>query len=128
MKRARVITANPPLSSDRLVRRRGAQAFTASSPRRRVYRGAWVVTSWGWLLYIKDGKPAYAYNWLGLKQSSVASDRKLVPGKATIVFSFAYDGGVGKGVAGTLSVNGEKVAEARIDQTQCCIFSMDRGG
>ena len=52
----------------------------------------------GWSLYVKDGKPVYTYNWLGLKRYSVASDKKLAPGKATIVFTFAYDGGgAGKG-------------------------------
>ena len=30
-----------------------------------------------------------------------------------------------KGGLGTILVNGQKVAEARIDQTQCCMFSLD---
>jgi integrase len=82
----------------------------------------------GWALYVKDGKPVYTYNWLGLKRFNVASDKKLEPGKATVVFKFDYDGGgPGKGGLGALFVNGEKVAEARIDQTQCCAFSMDEG-
>ena len=25
----------------------------------------------GWSLYLKDGKPAYTYNWLGLKRYTV---------------------------------------------------------
>ena len=28
---------------------------------------------------------------------------------------------------GTLSVNGQKIAEGRIERTQCCIFSLDEG-
>jgi arylsulfatase len=48
------------------------------------------------------------------------------PGKATLTFDFAYDGGgLGKGGTGTLLVNGEKVAEARIERTQPMIFSAD---
>ena len=48
------------------------------------------------------------------------------PGKATIRFDFAYDGGgPGKGGKGTLFVNGEKVAEGRIEHTQPMIFSAD---
>ena len=77
---------------------------------------------------MKDGKPVYTYNWLGLKRYSVASEKKLTSGKATIRFEFAYDGGgPGKGGLGTIFVNGEKVAEARIDQTECCTFSLDEG-
>ena len=41
---------------------------------------------------------------------------------------FAYDGGgLGKGGLVTLLVNGEKVAEGRIDRTQPMIFSADEG-
>lgn len=80
----------------------------------------------GWSLYLKDGKPAYTYNFLGLQQFTVASPEALQPGKATLVFDFAYDGGgFGKGGNGTLSVNGNKVAEGRIERTQPMIFSAD---
>jgi hypothetical protein len=82
----------------------------------------------GWSLYVKGGKPVYAYNWLGQKRYSVASQQKLAPGKNTIRFEFAYDGGgSGKGGLGTLLVNGKKVAQARIKQTECCTFSIDEG-
>ncbi len=41
-------------------------------------------------------------------------------------FDFAYDGGgPGKGGMGTLYVNGEKVAEGRIEHTQAGLFSAD---
>jgi hypothetical protein len=77
---------------------------------------------------LKDGKPTYTYNWLGLKQYTVAAPSVLPAGKATIRFDFAYDGGgVGKGGKGTLYVNGKSVATGRIDQTQCCVFSADEG-
>ena len=80
----------------------------------------------GWALYVKDGVPAYDYNFLGMMRFSIASSKQLVPGKATITFDFAYDGGgLGKGGRGTLSVNGEKVAEGRIEHTQPMIFSAD---
>jgi arylsulfatase len=80
----------------------------------------------GWALYVKDGVPAYDYNFLGLARYSVASKEKLAPGKATIKFDFAYDGGgLGKGGIGTLYVNGQKVAEGRIEHTQAMIFSAD---
>jgi len=80
----------------------------------------------GWSLYVKDGVPAYAYNFLGLARYSIASKDKLAPGKATIKFDFAYDGGgLGKGGIGTLFVNGQKVGEGRIEHTQAMIFSAD---
>ena len=73
----------------------------------------------GWSLYLKDGKPMYAYNFLGLKTYKVAATEALPAGKATIRYEFAYDGGgLGKGGTGTILVNGKKVAEGRIDRTQ----------
>ena len=36
-------------------------------------------------------------------------------------------GGLGRGGTGTIIVNGEKVAEGRIDKTQAYIFSADEG-
>lgn len=80
----------------------------------------------GWSLYVKDGLPAYGYNFLGLQRSTIAATRPLAPGKATIRFDFAYDGGgPGKGGTGTLFVNNEKVAQGRIEHTQAGIFSAD---
>ena len=74
----------------------------------------------GWSLYLKDGKPTYAYNFLGLQTLQGRRSREPSPaGKATIRFEFAYDGGgLGKGGTGTILVNGKKVAEGRIDHTQ----------
>lgn len=80
----------------------------------------------GWALYVKDGKPAYDYNFLGLQRASIASTEALKPGKATIRFDFAYDGGgLAKGGVGTLFVDGKQVAQGRIEHTQGMIFSAD---
>jgi len=82
----------------------------------------------GWSLYMKDGKPVYTYNFLGLKRFNIAAPQPLPAGKATIRYEFASDGpGMGKGGVGTISVNGQKVAEGRIEHTQCCAFSADEG-
>jgi arylsulfatase len=80
----------------------------------------------GWSLYVKDGLPAYDYNFLGLQRHSIASSKPLAPGKHTVRFDFAYDGGgPAKGGTGTLLVDGEKVAEGRIPVTQPGMFSAD---
>ena len=80
----------------------------------------------GWAFYAKDGVPAYDYNWLGLKQTTIAGGEPFPAGKHTVRFDFAYDGGgPGKGGLGTLFVNGAKVAEGRIEHTQGGMFSAD---
>ena len=64
----------------------------------------------GWSLYMKGGKPIYAYNFLGLQRFTVAAAQAVPAGKATIRFEFAYDGGgLGKGGVGTIFVNDKKV-------------------
>jgi hypothetical protein len=80
----------------------------------------------GWSLYVKDGIPAYDYNFLGLQHTTIASTKKLAAGKATITFDFAYDGGgPGMGGIGTLYVNNEKVGSGRIEHTEAGMFSAD---
>lgn len=80
----------------------------------------------GWSLYLQEGKPVYTYNYLGLERFSVKSDAVIPSGQATLRFDFAYEGGgLGKGGVGTILVNGEKVAEGKIDRTQGFIFSAD---
>ncbi|MDA0657820.1 MAG: hypothetical protein O3C60_03180 [Planctomycetota bacterium] len=80
----------------------------------------------GWSLYLKDGKPSYAYSFIGLEEYKVAATKPVAPGKATIRMNFDYDGGgVGKGGIATILVNGERVASGRIERTQPAIFSAD---
>lgn len=77
-------------------------------------------------MYVKDGMPAYDYNFLGLQRFTVASSEKLKPGKSSIRFEFAYDGGgLGKGGVGALYINDRKVGEGRIERTQPAVFSAD---
>ena len=47
----------------------------------------------GWSLYLKDGKPTYCYNFVGLQEYKVAAPKALAAGKATIRMNFDYDGG-----------------------------------
>jgi hypothetical protein len=80
----------------------------------------------GWSLYVKDGKPAYIYNFLGLTRYTIASSQALPAGPVTVTLDFAYDGGgPGRGGKAILSVNGKPVAEGRVEKTQPNIFSAD---
>ncbi len=80
----------------------------------------------GWSLYMKDGKPIYTYNYLGLDRYTVAGDKPIPAGSAEIVLDFAYDGGGrGKGGAATITVDGKQAAKGRIEKTQPLIFSAD---
>jgi arylsulfatase len=80
----------------------------------------------GLSFYLKEGKPSFTYNYLGLESTTIASSQMLKPGKYTVVFYFTYDGeGLGKGGNGTITVDGKKVGEGRIEKTQGNIFSGD---
>jgi arylsulfatase len=43
----------------------------------------------------------------------------------TIIYEFKSDGGLGKGGIGTITIDGNKVGEGRIEKTQPGIFSVD---
>ena len=80
----------------------------------------------GWSLYLKNGKPEFTYNFLGLERYVVTSSTKLGEGPVTVKLDFVYDGdGLGKGGLATLYINGEASAEARVERTQPNLFSAD---
>ena len=64
----------------------------------------------GLSFYMKNGKPAFSYNYLGLESTQIIASEALTAGKYKLVYDFKYDGGgMGKGGIGTISVNGKKV-------------------
>ncbi|WP_051979210.1 arylsulfatase [Edaphobacter aggregans] len=66
----------------------------------------------GWSLYVKDGKPKYAYNWLARNTYTISGNDPLPEGKVNVTFKFDYDGGgLNKGATGTLFVNGKRSAK-----------------
>jgi len=79
----------------------------------------------GWALYVEKGRPVFFYNTANLHHATVASPAALGPGKHTLVLTFRYDGGVGKGGLATLKVDGEKVAEGRVERTLAYRISID---
>lgn len=82
----------------------------------------------GYGLYLRDGKPTFVYNFLGVERPTFAADKPLGKGRTTLVVDFAYDGGgMGKGGAITLTANGVKVAEGRLERTVPIQFSIGEG-
>ncbi len=80
----------------------------------------------GWSVYMKDGKPEFTYNFLGLERYVVSAPKKLAEGPVTVKFDFVYAGdGLGKGGTATIYVDGKAVADGRIEKTQPNIFSAD---
>ena len=80
----------------------------------------------GWTLYAKDGKPAYCYNLFGLQRFKVAGEDPIPEGTHQVRMEFAYDGGgLGKGGNVTLYLDGNAVAEGRVDATVPMLFSGD---
>jgi hypothetical protein len=90
----------------------------------------------GWGLLVLDGKPMFAYAFSNQDgflyplqnkyKTRIVAAEPITPGKHTIVFDFAYDGGgIGKGGGGSLIVDGQKVGAGRIEFTQPIRFSLD---
>jgi arylsulfatase len=72
----------------------------------------------GYGLYLRDGKPTFVYNYLGIERPTFTAKNPLRKGKATLVVDFRYDGGgTGKGGAITVSAGGAKIAEGRLQKT-----------
>lgn len=79
----------------------------------------------GWALMLKEGKPTFVYNWMQEEFTEI-NGPELPSGKHTVRFDFTYDGGgLGKGGKGVLSVDGQQVAEGRIEKTVPNRFSLD---
>jgi hypothetical protein len=72
----------------------------------------------GYTLYIKNGRPAYTYNYFRREVTTVAAKEPLAVGKSVIELRFEYDGGgAGKGAKIILLVNGKVIDEARLART-----------
>lgn len=80
----------------------------------------------GFAFMVQKGKPTFLYSYIGLEHYTITSAQTLPKGKSTVRFDFAYDGGgKGKGGTGTLSINGKKVGEGRLEKTVPTMFSTD---
>jgi arylsulfatase len=79
----------------------------------------------GWALYAKTGQLRYAYNFFGLT-TTIVEGQPIPPGHHQVRVEFAYDGnGIAKGGGLSLYLDGNKVGEGRIEQTEPFVFSAD---
>src|SRR5262250_1117915 len=82
----------------------------------------------GWALLMQDSKPEFVYALSNQAEHKfrVTSKEPVPAGNHVVRFGFKYDGGgIGKGAAGTLFVDGKAVAEGRIPRTIPIRFSLD---
>ena len=82
----------------------------------------------GYGLYLRDGKPTFVYNYLSIDRPTFAAKDPLPKGKTKLVVDFIYDGGgPGNGGAITMSANGKKIVEGRLERTIPIQFSLGEG-
>lgn len=82
----------------------------------------------GWSLYMKGGRAHHVYNFGGLQRTVVSTTEPLAPGRHTVRYEFAYDGGrPGSGGTSRLSVDGAPAVEARVPRTMPFLYSADEG-
>jgi arylsulfatase A-like enzyme len=80
----------------------------------------------GWSLYVKNRKPKYCYNLLGLQRFYIEGDSAIPPGAHQVRIEFDYDGGgLAKGGTVSLYVDGAKSGEGRVEATVPMVFSGD---
>jgi arylsulfatase len=82
----------------------------------------------GYGLYLRQGRPVFVYNFLGMERPTFIGDDPVPAGKATISVNFNYDGGgMGKGADVALKVGGKSVAAGRIERTVPIQFAIFEG-
>jgi arylsulfatase len=80
----------------------------------------------GWSLYVKNNKPVFVYNYLGIDIYKITGKSSLPSGKSSIKLDFAYNGGKpGAGGTATLYVNETSVGSTKLNKTEPGIFSAD---
>ena len=80
----------------------------------------------GWGLYAKEGKLKYCYNFIGLDRAYVEASGPLQPGERQVRIEFQYDGGgIGKGAALVLFVDGQEAGKGRTEQSIPYLISLD---
>lgn len=74
----------------------------------------------GWGLYLREGRPVFSMNLLGVEKPKWEGAAALQPGKHTLVFDWQMAPAgepFGRGGTGTLSVDGQQVAQRALPRT-----------
>ena len=80
----------------------------------------------GWSLYAKGGKLKFCYNFFGITLTFVEATQPIPAGHHQVRMEFKYDGGgLAKGGAITLYVDGSSVGQGRIEQSVPMAYSAD---
>jgi arylsulfatase A-like enzyme len=80
----------------------------------------------GWSLYLKEGRPRYCYNLLGMQRFYVETDAEVPAGTHQVRMEFDYDGpGLGKGGTVSLYLDGAKIGDGKVPGTAPAVFSAD---
>ncbi|KQW78801.1 arylsulfatase [Brevundimonas sp. Root1279] len=80
----------------------------------------------GWVLYCKDGKLKYCYNFFGIDYFIIEAEKPAPAGKHQLRMEFKYDGGgLAKGGDVTLFYDGKAVGKGRVEKTQPMGYSAD---
>jgi hypothetical protein len=80
--------------------------------------------SGGWSLYAHEGRLKYCYNMMGSHYAYVGAYAPLPAGRHQVRMEMAYDGGLGKGGAVTLYVDGKVVGAGRVERTHPFGFAL----
>jgi arylsulfatase len=82
----------------------------------------------GWSLYMKGGRVYHVHNYGGLEWTTVSSKAAIAPGRHTVRYEFAYDGGPpGSGGTSRLFVDGQPGGEAKVRRLMPFAYSGDEG-
>jgi len=114
------VSALPAGSAPNLMNKSWTVSADLQIPKGRVNGVVWAVGALdgGFTLYVRNGKPVFAGNFLGRTISRAAGTKALPQGHVVLRGEFAYDGGgMGKGATLTLFVNDQQVGTARMEQT-----------
>jgi arylsulfatase len=71
----------------------------------------------GWSFWVRQGKPAFSYNYLGTELQRIEGTQQIPAGAHTLRVAFDYDGPAGtRGAGGTVSlfIDGQKVGEGKL--------------
>ncbi len=82
----------------------------------------------GWGFYLQQGKLVGLHNYVALERYRVVSTEPVPSGKVTLAMDFKSDGGgMAKGGTITLSANGRKIGEGRVEKTTPFKYALAEG-